>query len=209
MHRDPAPRATNALAIVTALAFLATMFAGPHIFMQAGFVPARFTQVLPLPAVPLALTPLSATLLHAGWLHLGFNLLMLVYCGRGVEGVVGWARLLALYVLGAYGAALGQYLVDPVSASPMVGASGAISAVVAAYALMFGRDVSRIGPIPGLVVRALWLAAAWVAIQWLVGTASGGGSTIATAAHVGGFVAGLAAVTPLMLRQVRAIKRPR
>lgn len=208
MERDAPARATNALTIGTIVAFVAALWFGPHLFLQAGFIPARFGMALGLPAVPFALTPLTATLLHAGWLHLGFNLLMLVYCGRLVEGVIGPRRLLMLYILGAYGAALGQYLVDPVSTSPMVGASGAISAVVAAYALMFGRDVSRIGPIPGLVVRALWLAGAWIAIQWLVGLASGAGlPNIATAAHVGGFVTGLLAVTPLMLRQSRAIRR--
>lgn len=208
MHGDPSPRATYSLALLTGLAFLAAMVAGPHLYLQAGFVPARVVGELPFPAVPLALTPLSATLLHAGWLHLGFNLLMLVYCGRLVEGVVGWGRLLALYVFGAYGAALGQYLVDPLSTVPMVGASGAISAIVAAYALMFGRDVSRVGPVPGIVVRALWLAAAWVAIQWLIGASGGGaGRNIATAAHVGGFVMGLLAVTPLMVRQAQRIRR--
>lgn len=210
MEREAPARATNALTIATIVAFIAAMWLGPHLFVQAGFIPARFAMALGLPAVPFALTPLTATLLHAGWIHLGFNLVMLVYCGKMVEGVVGAGRLLMLYVLGAYGAALGQYLADPVSISPMVGASGAISAVVAAYALMFGRDVSRAGPIPGLVVHALWLAAAWIAIQWLLGHASGNGiPNIATAAHVGGFVTGLLAVTPLMLRQSRTIRRGR
>lgn len=207
MHRDPLPRATYSLALLTAVAFVVAMVADPHLYWQAGFVPARFVAAIPFPAVPFALTPLSATLLHVGWLHLGFNLLMLVYCGRMVEGVIGWIRLLALYALGAYAAALGHYLVDPMSTVPVFGASGAISAVVAAYALMFGRDVSRVGPVPGIVVRALWLAAAWVAVQWLLGATGGGaGGKTATAAHVAGFAAGLLAVAPLMLRQARLIR---
>ena len=193
-------RATAAIAAVTAVAFLLQGFAGPHVILLGGFIPARLTETLPFAAVPFALTPFSATLLHGGWLHLGFNLLMLVYCGRQVEGVLGGLRLVILYVIGAYGAALGQFLVDPGSTGPMIGASGAISAVVGAYALMFGRgQVARIGPVPGIVVRALWLAVAWTILQWGIGFASGGGDTpIAFAAHIGGFVTGLALAYPLL-----------
>ncbi len=188
------------IAAVTAIAFLLQGVAGPHVILQGGFVPARMTEAFPFTAVPFALTPLTATLLHGSLAHLGFNLLMLVYCGRQVEGVLGGMRLLILYVLGAYGAALGQYLVDPGSSAPMIGASGAISAVIGTYALMFGRNqVKRVGPVPALVVRALWLAGAWLVLQWGVGFMSGGTATpIAVAAHVGGFLTGLLLMYPLL-----------
>ena len=193
-------RATVAIAVVTAVAYLAQGLGGPHLFLQAGFIAARLYEVTPFKAVPFALTPLSATLLHGGLLHLGFNLLMLVYCGRQVEGVLGAMRLVILYIVGAYGAALGQFLFDPTSTGPMIGASGAVSAVVGAYALMFGQSqVKRIGPVPAIVVRALWLAVAWTVLQWGIGFASGGGDTpIAFAAHIGGFVTGLAIAYPLL-----------
>jgi membrane associated rhomboid family serine protease len=193
-------RTTAAITALTAIAFVVQGFAGPHVILQGGFIPARFSEVAPFVAVPFALTPLTATLLHGGWLHLGFNMLMLVYCGRQVEGVLGGLRLVILYLVGAYGAALGQFLVDPGSTSPMIGASGAISAVIATYALMFGRgQVKRIGPVPGVVVRAAWLAVAWVALQWGIGFASGGTATpIAVAAHVGGFLTGLVLTYPLL-----------
>lgn len=188
------------IAAVTAIAFLLQGVAGPHVILQAGFVPARMTDAFPFTAVPFALTPLTATLLHGSLAHLGFNLLMLVYCGRQVEGVLGGMRLLILYVLGAYGAALGQYIVDPRSSAPMIGASGAISAVIGTYALMFGRNqVKRVGPVPALLVRALWLAGAWLVLQWGVGFISGGTATpIAVAAHVGGFLTGLILMYPLL-----------
>ncbi len=193
-------RTTAAISVVTAVAFLLQGFAGPHIILQAGFIPARLTETVPFDAIPFALTPLTATLLHGGWAHLGFNLLMLVYCGREVERMLGGMRLAILYVLGAYGAALGQYLADPGSVSPMIGASGAISAVIGTYALMFGRNqVRRIGPVPALAVRAIWLALAWVVLQWGVGFISGGTATpIAVAAHVGGFLVGLVLMYPLL-----------
>lgn len=193
-------RTTVAIAAVTALAYVAQSFAGPHIILQAGFIPAQLSEVFPFVAVPFWLTPLTATLLHGGMLHLGFNLLMLVYCGRQVESVLGGPRLAVLYIVGAYGAALAHFLVDPAATGPMIGASGAISAVVGTYALMFGRgQVKRIGPIPGIVVRALWLAVAWIVLQWGVGFVSGGSETpIAIAAHVGGFLTGLVLMYPLL-----------
>ncbi len=193
-------RATVAISVLTAFAYAVQGIAGPHVILQAGFIPARLTEAFPFEAVPFWLTPLTATLLHGGLLHLGFNLLMLVYCGRQVESVLGGLRLVILYIVGAYGAALGQYLLDPGSTGPMIGASGAISAVVGTYALMFGRgQVRRIGPVPGIVVRALWLAVAWVFLQWGIGFASGGtASPIAFAAHIGGFVTGLVLMYPLL-----------
>jgi membrane associated rhomboid family serine protease len=172
---------------------------------QAGFIPLRLSAEAMGFAVPALLTPLTATLAHGDWIHLGFNLLMLVYCGRAVEAVLGAGPLAALYVIGAYIAAAGQFVVGPMSPVPMIGASGAISAVIAVYALLFGRNaVTRWGPIPAHWVRAIWLAVAWTAIQWMIGLVSGGGGyEIATAAHVGGFLAGLAMARPLLAWRYR------
>jgi membrane associated rhomboid family serine protease len=87
----------------------------------------------------------------------------------------------------------------------MIGASGAISAVLAVYALLFSRnEVRAIGPIPAHWVRALWLAAGWTGVQWLLGFATSRGSyQIATAAHVGGFLVGLAMARPLLAWRYR------
>lgn len=200
MRDDRPVRTTLAIAAVTTLAFILQGFGGPHIALQAGFIPARLGADYPFTSVPFMLTPLTATLLHGGWLHLGVNLLMLVFCGRQVERGLGGLRLIVLYVLGAYGAALGHWMIEPNATGPMIGASGAISAVVASYALMFGRgQVKRIGPIPGNLVRALWLAAAWTVLQWGIGFTSAGSATpVAIAAHIGGFLTGLAVTYPLL-----------
>jgi len=162
--------------------------------------------------LPLWLTPLTATLIHAGILHLIFNMIMLAFCGRPVESVLGPWSLAILYVLGAYAAAGGQYLVDPVSTSPMVGASGAISAVIGAYAMLFGRNkVKLANPTLALWVNALWLMAAWVVLQICLGIAlagpdflgSGEGVQVAVAAHIGGFLVGLVLANPLLLFRYR------
>lgn len=195
------PRVTEAIVAVTALAFIAQLLlGGPHVEVQGGFIPARAAVGLPFDAVPYWLTPLTATLLHGGVLHIGLNLMMFVICGRQVESVLGGGRLALLYVAGAYGAASAQYLVDPSSTVPMIGASGAISAVLGTYALMFGRGkVRSIGPLSAFAVRGIWLAVAWTAIQWAISFASAAGPFgVATAAHVGGFLTGLI-LTPAFL----------
>lgn len=177
--------------------------------VTAGFVPATVLNALSAPdglfLLPVWITPLTATLVHAGFLHLGFNLFLLAYCGRLLERTIGAWGLVMLYVAGAYLAAAGEWALGPNAAVPMIGASGAISALVGGYALLFANQrVPKIGPVPERAVRIAWLLAAWVAIQLLVGVASqAGGPTIAIGAHIGGFVAGLLLARPLLLWRYR------
>ncbi|WP_257538348.1 rhomboid family intramembrane serine protease [Sphingobium sp. CFD-1] len=199
---------TNGIAAITFAAFLLLYLTGQvdNAAIMGGFIPARIGDSHLLDgiwAVPAWLTPLSCTLIHAGWLHIGFNLLMLVFCGRQVEHVLDRWGTLILYVAGAYGATLVQWAVDPGTTNPMVGASGAISAVVATYSLLYSQqNVRRIGPFSANMVRVLWLAAGWIAIQLMIGIATAGGmgdlGQIAVAAHIGGFLVGLALTRPLL-----------
>jgi membrane associated rhomboid family serine protease len=87
----------------------------------------------------------------------------------------------------------------------MVGASGAISAVIGAYALLFGRNKVRVAdPRAAMLLHALWLAAAWVILQLLIGlTFVTDGARVAIAAHIGGFLAGLVLAKPLLLFRYR------
>jgi membrane associated rhomboid family serine protease len=105
-----------------------------------------------------------------------------------------------LYLVGAITAVLAHWLIDPMSAIPLIGASGAVSALVGAYSLLYGRMRAKaIGPLSPRAVQVLWLLAAWTGINLLVGLMSAGSSMpIAAAAHVGGFVAGLALARPLV-----------
>ena len=166
----------------------------------AGFIPARLEGLVVIGGLPVWITPLTSALLHANALHLGFNLLMLAYCGREDEVALGSAGIVALYVVGAYAAAAAQFVVGPHSAIPVVGASGAISALVGAYALLYGqRRPSKLSPRVSRWVHILWLAAAWVAVQLLLGIASAvSGIAVAAAAHIGGFIAGLLLARPLL-----------
>jgi membrane associated rhomboid family serine protease len=171
-----------------------------------GFIPARMSGLIHVaPAVPSFLTPLSATLVHSGPLHILFNMLMLAWCGTAVERVLGPWCLVALYVVGAYAAAAAQWAVDPAGMMPMVGASGAISAVIGAFALSFGR-AKRVTSSARLNrwINVVWLLVAWVALQVMLGwLANGEGTLLATPAHIGGFLAGLILQRPLLLWRYR------
>jgi membrane associated rhomboid family serine protease len=200
--RLPPSRATAALAGITTLAHLIVTVTGSieYAAIAGGFIPARFSGLDLVGAVPAWATPLSATLLHGGILHLVMNLIMLGYCGRFVEVPLGGRGLLLLYVIGAYAAALFQYFANPGDTTPMIGASGAISAVVGAYALLYGKQRAAVSHERlNLLIHIAWLAAAWIGLQLLIGIATTtGGLGIAIAAHIGGFLAGLALALPLL-----------
>jgi len=132
-------------------------------------------------------------------LHIGGNMLYLWIFGDNVEDAMGHGRYLAFYLAGGVCAAAAQIFVDPFSIVPMVGASGAISAVLAAYAFLYPRSpITVLNPIPllwifwGLFLQfPAWLVIAlfFVANLWnaFAMTQQGG---VAFMAHVGGFVGG-------------------
>ncbi|NCN84848.1 MAG: rhomboid family intramembrane serine protease [Sphingomonadales bacterium] len=203
----PAGKLTNGLIIANVVIFLIIWIFGweQDAVLRGGMFPIRLSgEALDLSAhgwmVPALLTPLSSAFLHSGFVHIGFNMLMLLFCGRFVEQALGPALMAILYVVGAYAAAFAQYAVDSVSMIPMVGASGAISAILGAYALLFARNrVDAVGPFPGHVVRIVWLTLAWIGIQLMIGLATSGSlQGIAIFAHIGGFIAGLLLTRPLL-----------
>lgn len=199
--------ATGIIAIVTtAVSVIAIMAGVDYSAVFAGFIPARLSGVVDLPgALPAWLTPLSSALIHGGWLHLFVNMLVLIFVGSMVERVIGGSGLVLAYIAGGLIAALAQFLVDPSSPIPMVGASGAISALFGLYAIFFGqpkqvtanRRLNR-------SIHVLWLLVTWVVLQWMAGVLAGGqGVMLATPAHIGGFIAGLLLQRPLLLWRYR------
>jgi membrane associated rhomboid family serine protease len=207
MNRVPRT-ATLAITALTALAWLIAVVieqtdAAAYVL---GFIPARLSgMAVPFAAAPAILTPLTATIVHAGLLHLAFNLLIFVWCGTAVERALGRGALLILYVIGAYAAALAQWLADPQGITPMVGASGAISAIIGAFALSFGRakQITRSARV-NRWINVAWLMVTWVVLQLMFGLLAGAqGFLLATPAHIGGFLAGLLLQRPLLLWRYR------
>ncbi len=195
--------ATAIITIVTVVVSLLAFMVGLNeAAIFAGFIPARLTGLIDVVgALPAWLTALSSALVHGNWLHLGFNMLMLVFAGSQVERVVGGSGLLFAYIVGGLTAAAAQYAVDPSSNIPMIGASGAISALFGLYALFYGRPKQVTANMKlNRWIHVVWLLAAWVVLQWMMGVLAGGqGVMLATPAHIGGFVAGILLQKPLLL----------
>ena len=200
--------ATNIIVALTALAWVVAAVLGQseQAAYALGFIPLRVSvPAVGFPAVPVFLTPLTATLVHSGLVHLGFNLLILLWCGIQVERVLGPAGLTILYVVGAYAAAAAQWGINPHGDVPVVGASGAISAVVGAFALSFGRAKPFTRSLTiNRWINVVWLLVAWIILQIMMGWLAGAqGYLLATPAHVGGFAAGLLLQRPLLLWHYR------
>ncbi|HUP02860.1 MAG TPA: rhomboid family intramembrane serine protease [Bryobacteraceae bacterium] len=139
----------------------------------------------------------SAMFIHAGWLHIGGNMLFLWVFGGAVEDILGHGKFLIFYLGCGVAAALAQVASDPVSAVPMVGASGAIAGVMGAYLVKFPR--SRVEMLFFAIfffrfeVAAWFMLIYWFAVQLLGGFGSSEASAGGTAfmAHVGGFASGI------------------
>lgn len=144
------------------------------------------------------LTPLITSMfIHAGLLHLIGNLLFFFLSGPFVEDVFGRPLFTFLYVTGGIAASLTYAVQHPTGTIPLVGASGAIAAVMGAYLVRFLKSKVEFlfisfffRPVrfflPAFVVLPLWF------LQQLFEMQTEGGSSVAFSAHVGGFVYGFA-----------------
>jgi membrane associated rhomboid family serine protease len=232
------PAVTVALIAVNVVVYLYEFFlwfdpAGPgrpslgaqlygQLITEFGMIPCRFADVCPLRletalagAPPPALTVLTSMFLHGGVLHVAGNMLYLWLFGRTVEDTVGHARFLVFYLVCGLAAAGAQYMQDPASAIPMVGASGAVSGTLGAYALLQPRARIWTLVVFGFFVRMIsvpaWVVLGfWVVIQFLNGLvtlARGETAGVAFLAHLGGFIAGVALIglfrRPLVRRRRR------
>ncbi|MDA9008378.1 rhomboid family intramembrane serine protease [Alphaproteobacteria bacterium] len=138
----------------------------------------------------------SSLFLHAGFWHLAGNMWFLNTFGDNVEDAMGHAKFLAFYLIGGIAAGVAHYFSASDSYIPLVGASGAISAVVGAYFLLHPRARVRVLIlIFPIYLSARILIGLWFAFQVLsaFGDSSSSGG-VAFWAHVGGFVAGMALV---------------
>jgi len=204
------------LVVVNLLAFLTEqgmVLGGDTRFpLEWGFVPRMLT-VDPAHGVA---TIFTAMFLHAGWFHLLVNLWFLWFFGRSVEDALGHVRFSMLYLLGGVVAAIAHTLYDPSSTLPMLGASGAIGAVLAGYVSLFPwRRIVTIVPIifiPVFLAIPAWVfVIEWFAINLFRGLgalhdAARGG--VAWWAHIGGFLSGLALVRLLFPRHPKDREHP-
>lgn len=140
-------------------------------------------------------------------MHLLGNMLYLWIFGNNIEDAMGHAKFIVFYILSGILAALSHALTDPSSEIPMVGASGAISAVLGAYLLLYPRArvlvmLPAIGMtrVPAGIVLGMWFVTQLVSGGMSVGSKGGG---VAFFAHIGGFLAGMALIGLFKRKDVR------
>jgi membrane associated rhomboid family serine protease len=151
------------------------------------------------------LSLLTSMFLHGDLWHLGGNMLFLWIFGNNIEDHFGRVRYILFYVLGGLAAAAAHIALNLDSTVPVVGASGAIAAVMGAYLVWFPNARVRTAVIFFLItvidVRAKWLLGFWFVMQFFTSPNSG----VAWAAHVGGFVFG--AMLALAVRNSTTMRR--
>jgi membrane associated rhomboid family serine protease len=200
------PVTKSIAAINIALAVLMLVPVLDAMLVAAGaLIPARLSVgdgVMPqgLFLLPAWLTPISSAFLHGGFLHVSLNMLMLLITGPNIERVLGSKGFAMLYGAGILAAGAAEFAANPASTTPVVGASGAISAIFAAHMQLFPRERPKpLGPIPAKLVHAIKLMLGWILLNLMIGfVAPGLGVGIAIWAHIGGFAAGLLLTWPLL-----------
>lgn len=190
------PVVSAGFAILCVLGYL-LMLADESIALGLGMVPAGgLAQV----------GWLTSMFLHSGLWHLLMNLLFFYMAGPCVEDAWGRGLFVVLFVGGDVVGNVGQWLFDPLSTMPTVGASAAVAACIGATCIQFPRRNVR-------VLYWIWIHAGtffvpvWVwGGLWFLGqlfelTFADGGTTVAFAAHVGGLAFGV--VMALLVRRFR------
>jgi membrane associated rhomboid family serine protease len=143
------------------------------------------------------LSAITSQFLHGGWLHLLGNMLYLLIFGNNVEDRLGRLKFLLFYLVGGVVAAYGFAFSDPNSRETLIGASGAIAAVLGAYLVMFPKvRVWSLVPFFFLIPLRLpaWLVLGlWFVLQWAYasGAAVSSAGAVAYLAHVVGFAFGI------------------
>jgi rhomboid family protein len=179
-------------------------------------LPMSRTTVCVITGEPSWFTPLTSMFLHGGWFHLIGNMWFLWVFGNNVEDSMGRLRYLFFYLICGVAAAATQTWVNPTSAVPMVGASGAISGVMGAYVVLYPRVrvhvlVILVIFITRIVVPAYLMLGYWFFLQVIGGGLASGEGGVAFWAHAGGFVAGAVLISifrdPELVAQHRALAR--
>jgi membrane associated rhomboid family serine protease len=166
-----------------------------------GVVPAYFA-----PA-----TLITSMFLHGSWSHVLGNMWYLWIFGDNVEDRVGHGRFIVFYLLCGIAAALGQVAVDPNSTLPTIGASGAIAGVMGAYFVLYPRSrvltlipwiFLQIVELPAIVLLGFWFVMQLFSAGTIAMTTTSQGGGVAFAAHVVGFLVGMAGVFVFRKREL-------
>lgn len=168
---------------------------------QMGMVPVAILHV-DIPGTGGYYTPFTSMFLHAGWMHLLGNMLYLWIFGKNIEDSMGHLRFISFYLLAGLAAAITHLIFNPDSTVPTIGASGAVSGILGAYLILFPHARVQTLFILGWFFRILSIPAwillfFWIGLQFLNQASVPSDPTtggVAYAAHIGGFLAGIALI---------------
>lgn len=204
---------TIALIITNFAVFLTTNLSIPaaeanNLAFSYGVIPAVLFDLRDLPrhlaVLPDELTLISYMFLHGSWMHLIGNMMFLWVFGDNVEDAMGHFRFLVFYLAcGAFAGFLHSYMM-PGSELPLIGASGAVAGVIAAYLVLHPRVkiwVLVLWRIP-LRIPALWALGFWVVLQIFSLLTALEDENTAWWAHIGGMIAGAILIVFMRRRNV-------
>ena len=158
-------------------------------------------------------TIFTSMFMHGGLMHIIGNMWFLYIFGDNVESILGHVRFLLFYLFCGIGAAVAQFLIQPDSTTPMVGASGAIAGVLGAYMIKFPKARVHVLAvififITTIVVPAQLVLGLWFLMQLSGGLGSLGFDTtggIAWFAHIGGFIVGISTLRTFQTINIKKI----
>ena len=169
-----------------------------NLIYNYGFVPDTFNP----------LTIFTSMFIHSGFSHIIGNMWFLYIFGDNVESILGHFKFFCFYLACGIVAALAQYIIEPHSIIPMVGASGAIGGILGAYLINY-PNAKVLVLIPFgffsqlLKIKALYVLGFWFILQFI---SSGGG--VAYAAHIGGFISGIILILFFNKKRKKINKNP-
>ncbi len=184
------PWVTAAIIALNVLVFVLELSGGDEFIMRWALIPANVAAGHHL------VTIATALFMHGSWLHVISNMVFLWAFGPEVEDLMAPRRYLTFYLAGGLAATLAQVATVPSSTVPMLGASGAIAAVMGAFIVTYPRDRIRsllvifvfvsVTYIPAVLLIGIWFLMQFLSLGAVTPEAGG----VAYAAHVGGFIFG-------------------
>ncbi len=213
---------TGLIILANVLVFLAVRYGtspveAARIPLSFGAIPAVLTDRVQLGAtlqvIPEQLTVVTYMFLHGGWLHLIGNMAFMWVFADNVEDGFGHAGFVLFYLVCGVAAALAHVAMSASSQVPLIGASGAVAGVLAAYMLLFPQSRVLVLLFMRIPVRltAFWILTGWFVFQVISAlAATPGKGGVAWWAHVGGFMTGFVLtliLRPFLLRRLAAGER--
>ena len=213
-YRDDNPRVltpyvTYALVSINVLLFFLQMVSPREFTTVFAIIPKMAT----VDFGHFTLTLLTSMFLHGSITHLGGNMLYLWIFADNVEGILGHVKFTIFYFASGLAAGIVQTLVDPTSIIPIVGASGAIAGILAAYMSLFPQ--AKVHALlflffyfTSIRIPAFFVLGFWFLMQLTNGLSALGLDTtggVAWFAHIGGFIAGLGLIQILRRIKIESI----